>query len=342
MDWIVNIMMDLLFPIIVIVGVTIFLIKAPLKDKLIRPLRNQKVLFGFLILWTLIGFFTRQDFSESCGCLIGSRGIFSPDYVLFSAISLILLILAFILKNKLVRISLLCIELFYWLFKLFALKSGYVGGLGILVFKYYDFISLLARLLLINSLLGYRFKEYLFALISGLLIIIKMLGFPCRDNFIYRDYLNPYYTQQMFEQLNGSWTGLMIYSKDSIIGETIINPDTSIYGDRPELTRRRDTIVNLRISNVHFTFNDSILTIEKANPDLNGQYCLTYSRPESKCFIYLPRQYIDDAKRDYHFNQYSKTMFFENISDSTLSCNINYRIEVKLKTTGNRVDRPVR
>lgn len=183
----------LFFPSIVIIGVTIFLIKAPRKEKLIRPLRSQKVLFGFLILWTLLGFFTQQDFTERCGCLVHSRDIFSLDYIILSAISLILLILGFSIRNKFVRISILWLELAYWIFKLFALKSGYEGGLGILVFNYYDFLGLLGRFLLINSLLGYRFKEYILPLVVGVIIIIKMFGVPCNENFIYRDYLNPYY-----------------------------------------------------------------------------------------------------------------------------------------------------
>jgi hypothetical protein len=321
----------LFFPSIVIIGVTIFLIKAPRKEKLIRPLRSQKVLFGFLILWTLLGFFTQQDFTERCGCLVHSRDIFSLDYIILSAISLILLILGFSIRNKFVRISILWLELAYWIFKLFALKSGYEGGLGILVFNYYDFLGLLGRFLLINSLLGYRFKEYILPLVVGVIIIIKMFGVPCNENFIYRDYLNPYYNRLFFNQINGNWTGSMLYPNDSIIEETIKNPDHIIYGSKPEINLYRDTILYSRFDSVYLTFNDSSLSIEKSSPELNGQYCLTYSRPESNYFVYLPCHYIDDAERDYHFNQYSITIFFENISDSTISCYIDNRIELILK-----------
>ncbi len=331
MDRILDIIIVLFFPIIVIGGITFLCIKASRKDKLIRPLRSQNVLFGFLILWTLLGFFTQQDFTERCGCLIHSREIFSLDYIIFSAISLILIILGFSIRNRFVRISILWLELAYWIFKLFALKSGYQGGLGILVFKYYDFFGLLGRFLLINSLIRYRFKEYVLTLVAGVIIIIKMLGFPCNENFLYKKYLNPYYNDLIFNEINGSWTGTMIYSNDSTIEETIKNTDNKIYGSRPEINLYRDTIIYLRFDSVYISFNDSSLYIEKSTPELNGQYCLTYSQPESRYFIYLPCHYIDDAKRDFNYNQYSITVAFGYISDSSLQCYLNNRIALDLK-----------
>jgi hypothetical protein len=334
MDWILETFIVLLFPIIVIGGVTFFLIKAPLKDKLIKPLRSQKILFGFLILWTLIGFFTQQDFTERCGCLIHSRGVFSHDYIIFSAISLILFILGFIVKNKFVRINILCLELVYWIFKLFALKSGYLGGLGILIFKYYDFFGLLGRLLLLNSLFENKFKEYLLAIVAGLLIIVKMLGIPCNDNFIYTDYLNPYYNQLMFKRLNGDWTGTMIYPRGTIEHSPYNSNEIS---DLVDILTCQDSTIYKRKQGVHFYFNDSILCIDGTSTELDGNYSLYYSQPDSRYSVYIPNKYLDSIKRDYKYGRYSINIHFEEVNDSTLSFQIEHDKKFILKTADSNV-----
>jgi len=337
MDRLFDLIIALFVPILVIGGLILFLIKAPRRNKIISHLRNQNILFGFLFLWTLFGFFTQQDFTERCGCLIHSRGIFSLDYIGFTSISLVLLLLGFFIRNKFTRISLLCLELAYWIFKLYVIKSGYQGGLGILIFKYYDFIGLFIRFLLINSIFGHRFKEYLLALLAGLLIIIKMLGMPCNDNFIYYDILNPYYNRLIFDDINGNWTGSMNYPKVTVIDSTFKNPGNLIYGSKPEITTYRDSVSFTRYDNTYFYFNDSNLTIENSAPELNGKYFLTYSQPESGYLVYLPTQYIEAVKDDYSFNQYSLTLLIVNVTDTLLSFQINNGIDLELKTTHNNV-----
>jgi hypothetical protein len=327
----------LIFPIIVIAGVSIFLFNAPKNNKIIKPLRNSRLLFAFLILWTLIGFFTQQDFTERCGCLIHSRGIFSLDYIIFSFISLILLVSGFIAKNKIIKISLISVELAYWIFKLFALKSGYEGGLGILMFKYYDFLGLLGRFLLLKCLFGNKYKEYIFALISGLLIIIKMLGVPCNENFIYRDFLNPYYNQLLFNDINGNWTSSVLFPKVSVIDSIFKNPDKLIYGSKPEITTYRDTVTFTRFDDSYFYFSDSSFSIENAAPELNGKYFLTYSQPESGYLVYLPIQHIAAVKEDYRYNQHSLTLYIIDVNETTITCKLNGEIDLLLKTAGNKM-----
>jgi hypothetical protein len=337
MDMIFDYIMILFFPLIVIIGVTIFLIKAPRKVKLIRPLRSQKVLFGFLILLTLFGFFTQQDFTERCGCLIHSRGVFSLDYVIFSAISLILFVLGFIVKNKIARISLICLELAYWIFKLFVLKSGYQGGLGILIFKYYDFFGLLGRLLLLNNLFDNKFKEHLLAILAGLLIIIKMLGIPFNDNFIYRDYLNPYYNQLMFRRLNGNWTGTMVYPKDTTVYKPFDSTDINDLISLNDTVTYRDSTILIKKKGVYFYFQDSNLSINRTLPELDGNYSLYYSQPDSRYFIYIPDKYLDSIKQDYEYGRYTIKMHLEELNDSSLSLQIENGIDFELKTAGNNV-----
>jgi hypothetical protein len=284
-----------------------------------------------------LGFFTQQDFTERCGCLIHSRGVFSLDYVIFSAISLILFILGFAVKNKTIRISILFLELAYWTFKLFILKSGYQGGLGILIFKYYDFFGLLGRLLLLNSLFEDKIKEHLLALVAGLLIIVKMLGIPCNDNFVYRDYLNPYYNQLMFKRLNGYWTGTMIYPKDTTVYAPYDSTDIEDLLSLIDTVTYRDSTIFKMKEGVYFHFNDSYLSIDSASTELNGNYNLYYSQPDSRYFTYLPNRYIDSIKQDYKYGRFSINMYIVELEDSTLTLQIENGKEFKLKTAGNNV-----
>jgi hypothetical protein len=317
--------------ILIIIGLAFLMQKAHKSVRIIKLLRNENVLFVFLIIWTIFGFFTQQDFIESCYGLNFSN-IFTFDNILCSSLSFILLFLGLIINKKLIRISIVTLELAYWIFKLFALKSGYeFFGLDILICKYYDFIGLLARLLLLNALIKYRFKEYKLVLLCGLLLIVKMFTFPCSKNFIQRDFIVPYKNRLIFNKINGSWTGSMLYPNDSILVHTIKNPDTALYGNRPEINIFRDTFIFARFENVYFSFDDSSLTIEKTDPELNGNYYLTNSQPDYPFFVYIPVQYIDSVKRDNMFNQYSITVTFYNANDSVLYCLINNTIKVTLE-----------
>lgn len=321
----------LIFPLLVILGTGFFLFKVNKIEKFKRIFISQKILFAFLILWTLFGFFSQQDFIENCGCFVYSRDIFSPGYVIFSSITLTILLIGVFTKNKTFRIVLVSIELTYWIFKLFILKSGYIGGLGLMVFKYYDFYGLLGRLLLLNSLLGRKLRAQVMSLVAGVLIIIKMLVIPCNENDIYESYMNSYYTKLMFKQLNGHWNGSLLYLKDSSIVETIENPDTVVYVSVSDVNIFRDTTVSKSYKKIGVHFNDSSLTIENSAPELNGKYSLTYSQPEFGFLVYIPNKFENVVKRDYMFKQFEIKVIFDNMIDNTLSFTIDNRSKFKLK-----------
>jgi hypothetical protein len=335
MDYIIGYLFDTFIPTIVIMGVTFFFIFAQRKDKLRNFIRNQNVLFWFLITWTLFGFFAQQDFSERCGCLTHSRNLFSLDYIIFSAISLILFILSFLIKNKGIRVSLICIELAYWLFKLYFIKSGYIGGMGILVFKYYDFFGLLGRLLILNTLTGQKLKEFLLVLIAGLLIIIKMLGVPCNANFVYRDYINPYYNRTLLNQLNGEWHGTMILPIDTVVHNPIDSTDKSLMTFLGDFSHYHDTTIIKEINHVQLSFQDSILNINNSTHEYDGNYSLTYSEADSKFLIYTHSKYLINTETDYLFGPTTITVQITNMTDSTITMQIDNRITIKLKTAGN-------
>lgn len=327
----------ILFPLIVIIGFFIFLNSTRRKVKWIKPLRNVNILFGFLFIWTLFGFFTQEDVTERCGCFIQSRGIFSIDYMAFSAISLVLFILAFVVKNKVARRSLLFFEFAYWIFKLFIIKSGYVAGLGMEVFKYYDFLGLLGRLLLLNSLFAYKIKEYLLCVFAGLLIISKMCFIPCGNNFVYNDYLKPHFNRVMFDQLNGDWTGTMTYSYDSTIyppsdsnscHDTIL--DIDLLYNKKNTASCRDSLIQIKANEVFVRFQDSNLNITKTFPEVDGNYCLDYSELGSKYFTYRLCKYMDSMPLDNH-RLYALNMKIEELNDSVLilafDCGINFELK---------------
>jgi len=312
----------------------VFLVLIYKKSPLVHNyLTNEIKVTLFLIVFTLIVFFIRQDITENCGCFSGvMRNIFSIDYILLASISLILFIVSLFARSHLFKITFLTIELIYWLTKLYFLQSGYQGGMGALSINAFDFIGLTARLWLINLLPGFKIREFLIPVIAGVLLTVKMYLVPCQENIVYEKYFKPIYNERLFSQINGAWMGSMLHQKDSVIEEAVENPDTIMYGNRPVINLHRDTIIFSSYENVYFFFNDSDLRIENPIPELNGQFCLIYSQPESKYFVYLPYQYLDSVKNDYHYNEYSITISFGEINDSTLSCFINGSIELKLRS----------
>ena len=224
---------------------TASLIWAIKQTKVKRLLDNKKLIIAFLIAWTILGFFTQDDFTERCGCLVLSKKTFSIDYIIYSSISLTLFLFSLIARAKLFRNVFFILELFYWLFKLFILKNGYIGGLGVPIFKIYDFIGLFFRLWFISLVINLNRRTFTTPIISALLILLKLELNPCGENILYNSYIEPKLSKQMLKKLEGSWIGNIHYNS-------------------------RDTIKTL--TNVKLKFKDSSLFISNFNNIHNNQY----------------------------------------------------------------------
>ncbi len=280
---------------ILVISVSVFLVMRYKKNAIIhKSVTNTNYLTLFLIILTLIGFFIQEDFTEDCGCFVGTtRDVFSIDYIIFSLISIALISLSLLMKRGFIGVVFLAIELIYWLIKLFVLKSGYVGGMGILVFKVYDFIGLTTRIWLIYLLLDLKFREFIIPIIAGIIITIKMFFFPCQENKAYENYLKPYYNDKLFDKLNGEWTGNLLgidtvtYYRpfDSTnINDLIIQHETEIYGD---------TLLWKVIKEFTVLFNDSSLLFYDSISGWERSYKIYNTFSEEGYILYFPTEYRD-------------------------------------------------
>ncbi len=142
-----------------------------------KYLYRQTPLFIALFLVILLGFFTKQDIDKKMSC-ISIETLYSLKNIVYLSISLAFTVLASIVKNKHIRLFLLCIELLYWLYKLFFINKAHHIG----VWDYrivanvnpFDYLALVVRLQLINVVLEKKVKLGRVLIIAAIVILCKI------------------------------------------------------------------------------------------------------------------------------------------------------------------------
>lgn len=151
-------------------------------EKIIRQPFNYYFLIGLLI----IGFIFRLDYSDRFGCIQFSEPIFEFKNILFSTISIILVLLSFFSKKRTIKLTFISFELLFWLVKLFLFKGGYVVnilGTADPLISLYDTATLALRFFIVNSLLKTNINK-IYVLISTIIIMsIKIYIFPLPYSF---------------------------------------------------------------------------------------------------------------------------------------------------------------
>jgi len=276
-------------------------------ERVKRYFSNQNSLIVTLMVWTFIGFLLTADFTERCGCFYHSRDILSIDYIIYSSISLLLFGLAWISKSKF-RIGFIFLEFAYWLFKLFILKSGYIGGLGIQVFNPYDFIGLFFRLWIIGLIIKINYKIYIIPIISACIIGAKLEVNPCGTNFLYYDIIHPMLEKRITGKLSGKWVG----NAKSSFGINYYNSNDSIVTDNECLNNNKndtvqlyfydneedfnisaskyDTVINRIKENVVLEFKDNLLFVWNLDREFEKKYYIEWTDVESDRIVYYPEK----------------------------------------------------
>lgn len=139
---------------------------------------KEKHGFLALIAWIVFGFFAQLDYSDNWGCIVIHQPFWELKNILFSSISIGLILWAFKTENQSLKKLLCFTELMYWIFKLIAFKGGYVFGFGGLpneTIVLYDFIAVLARLFVISQIMNVqRFKLLKITFLAVLILAIKI------------------------------------------------------------------------------------------------------------------------------------------------------------------------
>jgi hypothetical protein len=180
--------------------------------KIISYPYNYLFLLGLLVL----GFFTRLDYTDRWGCIIGGEPIFEFKNILFSTISISLILLSYLTRNKTLKLSFVIAELLFWAFKLFYYKGGYVVSIAAApdpIISFFDTTTLSLRLFIIFGLLRPEIKIR-FVLITTLVIMaIKVFLFPTQLIMQVEEKESLKRSEKTKQKLLGNWIGTFEYDE---------------------------------------------------------------------------------------------------------------------------------
>ena len=97
--------------------------------------------------------------------------------IVYFSISLALVIVALLFKDKDIRVRVLYLELLYWLIKLFITNKAHLVGIGgytVANVTPFDYLSLVVRLQLINVVLEKKAKLAKVLIVAAIVILCKI------------------------------------------------------------------------------------------------------------------------------------------------------------------------
>ncbi len=322
---------SLIWPFVILLSIFLLLNRFKKKLKLDKILQNVTLLEYVLLIWIFFGYLTLADFSERCGCIVFDRSPLSLDYILLSFFSLLLVGLSVFELTKRFSKLFLSIELIYWLFKLFFIKSGYVGGLGIMMFNYYDYIALTIRLLLITSVFKLQIKVYLILISSFIIISLKIIAIPCQDNFVYEDIIRPAQLNNRIEKLAGKWSGEVTFECDTSIkyqnDSTGVNYLISIIDSNDYY----DSTILRTLGDFAIEFTNTRMILDSI-PDLAKEYKLLTSISTKEYLRYIPTELNYEPNLGIEDSIWSKMLIvsFGKVTKQELHLEFNERYKLQL------------
>lgn len=142
-----------------------------------KYVHQQTPLFIALFLVILFGFFTNQDNDQQIGCIQFIEPVYALKNIVYFSISLALVIVALLFKDKDIRLRVLYLELLYWLIKLFIINKAHLVGIGgytVANVTPFDYLSLVVRLQLINVVLEKKAKLAKVLIVAAIVILCKI------------------------------------------------------------------------------------------------------------------------------------------------------------------------
>ncbi|MEA4995631.1 MAG: hypothetical protein VB079_03965 [Petrimonas sp.] len=249
-----------------------------------------------LLILLVIGFFGHLDYTDRWGCVIGGESIFDIKNILFSSISVTLILSSFLLRPRILKISIALIELAFWIFKLFYFKGGYVVSIAAVpdpIISFYDSLTLALRLFIITGLMRTNIKTIYILVCTLTIMAIKVFGFPTQMSMLVEEKKSLERAQFTKEKLIGEWTGFYEYDSTSL-NETIQLIDSA--------TLRFDTN---KVTLLDFRNIDSIQLYINFNSEFSG--------------------FIHEKKKDDWENYYD--FWIKNISTDSLEITLTHSLD---------------
>ena len=253
---------------------------------------NYYILLALLI----IGFLGQLDYTDRWGCFVGGESIFDVKNILFSSTSIVLILTSFFLRPRIFKITVIFVELAFWIFKLFYFKGGYVVSIIAApdpIISFYDSVTLTLRLLIVSELLRANIKTIYILICTLIIMAIKVFLFPTQYSMKVEEKRSLERAELTKEKLIGEWVGT--YEYDSIsLNETIQLIDSA--------RMRFDTA---KVSLIDFRNVDSIKLFVDFNSEFLGN---------------IHERKKDDWKNHYRF-------WIKNISTDSLEITLTHSLD---------------
>ena len=152
-----------------------------LKEKVIQQPFNYYLLIGLLIIGSFFGLY----YTDRYGC-IATWEPFETKNILFSVISLTLLLLSFFSKKRTIKRAFILSELLFWILTLFLFKGGYVVGFfgtADPYISFYDTATLALRFIILDSLLRTNINQVFLLICTIIIMSLKIYVFPLPHSF---------------------------------------------------------------------------------------------------------------------------------------------------------------
>ena len=124
----------------------------------------------------------RLDSMRGSTTWYGDGTLFLAEYgLLFTVISLILVLSSFFFKNKTVKLTFISLETLFWLHNLFLIQNAWFHACfpGTLpTISFLDVVALMMRFLVINSLLNTSVKKRYVLICVFVIVCAKLFVFP--------------------------------------------------------------------------------------------------------------------------------------------------------------------
>jgi len=180
---------------------------------------SQPYNYYSLLALLVIGFLGQLDYTDRWGCFVGGESIFDTKNILFSSISIILILTSFFLRPRILKIAVILVELAFWILKLFYFKGGYVVSIAAApdpVISFYDSVTLTLRLFIIVELLRSNIKTIYILICTLIIMAIKVFGFPTQLSMIAEEKESLERAELTKEKLVGEWTGIYEYDSTTL------------------------------------------------------------------------------------------------------------------------------
>ncbi|NOU59619.1 hypothetical protein [Marinifilum caeruleilacunae] len=204
-----------------------------------KRITSEPYNYYLLLALLIIGFFGQLDYTNRWGCVVGGESIFDAKNILFSSISIILILTSFLFKPRILKSSLLIIELVFWIFKLFYFKGGYVVSIAAApdpIISFYDTLTLAMRLFIITGLLRTNFKTIYILICTLTIMAIKVFGFPTQLSMIVEGEKSKQRAEFTKEKLTGDWIGIYEYDSTYMSETTHIKDSATLRFDSLYIT----------------------------------------------------------------------------------------------------------